>query len=267
MRPIYLEPRIARLKARIEALEKELKGYPAGILKCDRNGDYTKWFIVIPKTEGMKTIRTYLPRSNVELARRMALKTYRYCQLLDLREQLDYWNEYAYPGRELIPMRRSDALLMRNEFRQLIPYDVQSFRDELLGWQSGIYLTDPEMPEDLSVPTLDGGLVRTEGEALIADTLYEQGILYRYRAGIVRPDGNVVYPTFLTKDPLSGEEIPWEHLSGLENGNLLHRHVKQLQQYDKTGYVPMVDLIMTYETKERPLPKKVVSQMIDMFLR
>lgn len=59
----------------------------------------------------------------------------------------------------------------------------------------------------------------------------------------------------------------WEHLGRLDDKDYVNRNLVKLQQYEDSGIYIGDKLIVTAETKERPLSMKTVRKMIEKYLK
>ena len=69
------------LDKKISSVKEHLKHLPSGKLVCSQNGEYQKWY----QSDGHK--KTYIPKSNKQLAEKLAIKKYLSLQLEDLENE------------------------------------------------------------------------------------------------------------------------------------------------------------------------------------
>lgn len=105
------------------------------------------------------------------------------------------------------------------------------------------------MPEDLTIQTMRGDLVRAKGEGFIADALYINKIHYEYE--IILPVSNSrcdsCHPDFYIKDNIRGIPIIWEHFGYMNKTDYVETFINKLETYKKLGFVPGYNLIITFE--------------------
>lgn len=78
-----MEEMLRRVEQRIQALRRELEGFPPGKLVCAGNGNRVKWYYVESHRQ------TYIPKSDYLFAEEMAIKTDKLQELMDLENQRD----------------------------------------------------------------------------------------------------------------------------------------------------------------------------------
>lgn len=261
-----IQMRCDELMARIDQIRKSMKGLPAGILKIDQNGPYAKWYILSKQKEGVKSTRTYLPKQKLALAKKLALKTYYQALLEDLTAEYSYMKKKLTQTDDMPPASSAAKILKNQSFRELLPPEIRSVEEEIADWQNAEYMHNPYMPQELKIPTLSGILVRSKSEAIIADSLFERGILFRYEPGLILQDNRIVYPDFMVRNRYTRLELPWEHLGLMDDQAYVTKNTEKLYRYSLSGYTPMVNLILTFETRTHPLSRPQVMQIIDQFL-
>ena len=96
---------------------------------------------------------------------------------------------------------------------------------------------------------------------MIVYLLHDYKIPFRYESELEL--GQVaVYPDFTIRHPKTGKVFIWEHLGMM--GDLTYRRnaLSKLQLYMEHGWIPSVNLILTFETKEYPLDMAYVEGLI-----
>ena len=258
--------RLNELESKIEDIQKAMKNLPAGILKIDQNGPYVKWYVLNRQKEGVRSMRTYLPKHKLALAKKLALKTYYAALLEDLKTEQICLKKKLSQNESAFPVNSVEKLLQNQSFRELLPPEIRSVEEEIHDWQNAEFARNPYMPQELKVPTLAGISVRSKSEAIIADSLFERGIIFRYEPGIILNDGRMVYPDFMVRNRYTHQEYPWEHLGLMDDPAYIAKNTEKLQRYSASGYTPMVNLILSFETRTHPLSRPQVMQIIYQFL-
>ncbi len=115
--------------------------------------------------------------------------------------------------------------------------------------------------------TRRGERVRSKSEKIIADTLDEFNIPYKYEKVLYLKDGmHSVYPDFTIKRRKDGEIVIWEHFGLMDDPEYADKAVKKLLQYEKNGFILGKNLIITYETANCPLNDIILRQTIKRIL-
>ena len=103
---------------------------------------------------------------------------------------------------------------------------------------------------------------------IIADRLYAKGIPYRYEIYFPMEfeDINYVYPDFEILNVRTQEEFLWEHMGKLGDESYSETQMKKIAGYARSGFIPGKNLLLSFESKNRPLDTYYVDAMIDAFL-
>ncbi len=113
--------------------------------------------------------------------------------------------------------------------------------------------------------TLNGEMVRSKSEKILADLFKSMNIPYVYEPRFVLYDGRVVYPDFALYSEKNGVTIYWEHLGLAEDADYSLRNNKKIIAYEKSGAIVGVNLILSYESADSPLDIKIIRKKIERF--
>ena len=91
-------------------------------------------------------------------------------------------------------------------------------------------------------------------------------IPYKYEVPLPLKGFGIVYPDFVVLNAKQRKVYYWEHLGMMEQPDYAAAAVQKLEQYQKNGIFPGDKLILTYETKTRPLNTKLLEQCIIQYL-
>lgn len=238
---------------------------PDGRLSIVKNGRSSRWKRLYDKKPAEP-----ISKKNPFLAEKLAYKCYLEACLTAVQTRLDMiqhfllncpslpvspidWNQnnkdlhslllsyYERPGNEQQPAL--DATFGSVGFTQ----------GPTLQWLSEDYNRCPDHPEHLIVPTLSNVLVRSKSEALIADELFRNQVPFHYEAAL-SVNGITVYPDFTIFSPNSERKtVIWEHFGLMGSESYAQNMKTKLSAYLDAGYLPGIDLIMTFERKLQPL--------------
>lgn len=158
------------------------------------------------------------------------------------------------------PRVPADFFQISSPYRQLIiPFLYREYSD-VINWYNGEYKQNPEHPELLQYSVKLGFKVRSKSEVLIADGLYEAGILFHYEE-LLLLSGEDPYPDFFV--PITRiEKHVWEHFGAMDKQNYFHRTRGKILNYLDHQWFPWINMITTYETKKNPLSEELVEQHI-----
>lgn len=98
--------------------------------------------------------------------------------------------------------------------------------------------------------TIRGDHVKSKSEVIIADTLYEMGIPYRYEQELLLEGTNPVYPDFTLLNVYTRKEYYYEHFGMMDNPDYCRNCLKKLIRYSCNGYNMGDNLIATFESQK-----------------
>ena len=113
--------------------------------------------------------------------------------------------------------------------------------------------------------TQRGEAVRSKSELIIANVLANHDIPYFYEAPLVI-FGRTYNPDFLVLNKRTRREYYWEHLGMMGNSDYASNAVRKLLDYQRAGYYPGEQIILTSETYQNPLSTQLVNKTIEHYL-
>lgn len=245
------------LDAKIHTLQNQIKQYPQGKLICSRNENRFKWYISDGKTH------TYIPRKDRAFAEELAAKNYLSQCLQELTQEKAAIDSYL-KKHDSINTRSEQMLTEHAGYKELLSPYFQPASEELTKWMQEPFEKNPNYPEQLTVKTASGHLVRSKSEALIDTMLYMKKIPFRYECAL-KFGSTTLYPDFTIRHPTNGNTLYWEHLGLMDDPSYFKNAYSKLQFYTSNGIVPSIQLIITCETKESPLDTQLVELLIEHY--
>lgn len=157
---------------------------------------------------------------------------------------------------------------LKPERKKLITPLKSTIEEKLKIWSNQSYGGNSYGESNKTIITLKGDRVRSKSEMLIADSLYQSGLEYKYEKPLIFSNGYKVYPDFTILDPITGKEIYWEHFGLMDNSDYSKISVKKLFNYTSNGIYQGRELITTFETTDLIPNAKLISEIIyTYFLR
>ena len=238
-------------------IQKDLQQAASGRLAVQKRGGSFRWYL---KDNGK---RSYIPKSQRQMAENLAWKLYLEEKLLDITQQLRAVEAFLkrYPQ---IPGHARRLLEMSEGYRELLFPRLLSVEAELEEWAKAPYEKSREYPEALRHPTVRGEMVRSKSEAQISYFLNRNKIPYKYECAL-NLNGIRLYPDFTTLRPRDRKVIIWEHLGRLDKPDYVDANTAKLNLYIKSGWIPWHNLIITAETGELPLDIGLVEELVRIF--
>ncbi len=249
------------LRQRINALEAHMNAAPDGQL-CIRKRRSRTYFSIRTSS---KDPEIYLSCRDSDMIEAYAQKRYASTVLPKLRANLraaeSFLRQYSGSDEGELASAQSSILL------QLIR-DTYVTRDSCAEawlrqtWPERAYEDDPPQ-----LPTLRGDLVRSKSEAAIANSLFSRGIPYLYEKPLYLPDSEYpVFPDFTILDTYTRTEKIWDHLGLMDDPFYASKNTRKIRRYEKAGYIPGKNLILTFETKDCPFTATNAEQTIKALL-
>jgi len=129
--------------------------------------------------------------------------------------------------------------------------DAKTACDNNLQWQKEPYDQNPKYPEQLTFPCPSGNTVRSKSEVFIDMVLNANQIPYRYECAL-KLGQQTFYPDFTIMHPISGELLYWEHFGLMNNEDYAYSAFSKLKHFYNHGIIPGSNLIVTFESKNKP---------------
>lgn len=114
--------------------------------------------------------------------------------------------------------------------------------------------------------TYKGERVRSKTEILIANTLKDYNIPYRYECPLYLNGFGMIHPDFTALNVRLRKEFYWEHLGMMDDLEYVQKALNRIDAYEKKDIYPGEKLILTYETYRNPISSKSIEKMIQHYL-
>jgi len=159
-----------------------------------------------------------------------------------------------------IPRTPADIFTAGTPYRPFILTHLLNEYSWLINWYLADFRSNPDHPEYLLLPVKLGYKVRSKSEVLSANRMYEEGLLFHYEEELI-VKGETVYPDFIIPfTPL--KKTIWEHSGAMDKERYLKHAKEKINDYLDEGWLPGINMITTYETKESPLIEEQVDHQI-----
>lgn len=157
---------------------------------------------------------------------------------------------------------------MPDELKPYITPDILTDKGYARKWQRERVESARPLRDGEGYKTLRGEFVRSKSEVIIADRLFSREIPYRYEIyfPMKYEDISYVYPDFEILNVRTRQEFLWEHLGMLGDEGYSETQLKKISGYARSGFTPGKNLLLSFESKNRPLDIFYVDVLIDSFL-
>lgn len=262
-----LENRLTQLKQVLAVTQKHLANTPQGHLRVSQKGHNPEFYQI---TEPGDTLGSYIPRTKLVLARRLAQKDYDTRLIKQLKQEIRALQKYLAQTKggsaltaiytKLCPARQSLVTPITLTDAQ---YAAQ--------WQAVSWKGLPFTPDSDDYITARRERVRSKSEVIIADTLARHGVPYRYEYPLKLKSGRdgafrTIHPDFLCLNVRTRAEFYWEHFGLMDDGDYLERTLVKLKEFAENKILPGKNLIFTMESTACKLSTRQIENLINEFL-
>lgn len=236
-----------------------LRVEPKGHLRISKDKNKPRYYHCIDDNQGI-----YIPRSNKELPKLLAQKTYNRTVLKKVETRLKQIEKILqdYTDNEI-----EKIYTCMHKERQLLVTPIEPTWNQLLTeWYEKDY-QGKEFKEGVPVIlTEKGERVRSKSEKIIADYFYRKNILYKYEKPLYLDGYGIIYPDFTLLSKKTGKEIYWEHEGMMDNQEYARKAVQKIESYQMNDIYPNDRLILTFETKQCVLNSKIIENLTARYL-
>lgn len=255
-----------QLKKRIELLnsiaknkKSSLQKAPPGNIRIVKSGKRTQYYLITKKGD---TNGVYLPVKKKSLVIKIFQRQYDKKVCIELEKQLKILKRcYKAYKPEKIEQIYTMQKKGRREYIESVVLNQSKFVEN---WKNTYYEHKQNNSASLKISTSFGELMRSKSEVLIAEALYKKNVPFKYEYPI-SVKNYTVHPDFYCLNVRTGKIIIWEHFGLLENSEYAAQTVQKLYDYQRAGFFPGKNLIISTESKEFPLNSQTIEEIIDAY--
>ena len=243
-----LQEELEQLRGILSRTSERLKSVPDGKLEISKENNHTVYRQSFPRKNGEKRKqRIYLSNKEEALIRALVQKSFdeKVFQAASKQEHAisSFLNTY-------------DPDALRNIYANLSPERKAIVIADIM---------DPEPSGEFF--TSRNEHVRSKSELIIANTLFQREIPYRYEPPLkIIPGKKNWHPDFQVMNPNTLRVYIWEHLGMMDDPDYCNKNIEKIHAYQKAGIFPGDNLIITMETSTKPLSTKEINLIIDQYL-
>jgi len=244
-----------------EKAEENLIGAPAGSLRLGKSQGYPQYFHC---SDDAEPGGRYIPKGNIELAKKLAQKAYdeKILKLTTkrLRQLENILKDYS--DDEIVQVFLSE----HQERQKLITPIEELYEQKLDRWMSQSYSGKGFSVDDPVITTDNGLRVRSKSERFMANYFDSIGLRYKYECPLILKSYGTIYPDFTFLSKRTGKIIYWEHEGMMDNPEYARTATKKIELYEKNEIFPGENLILTFETSTQVLDKKILETLVQRYL-
>jgi hypothetical protein len=206
----------------------------------------------------------YLPKSEINLAKKLAQKSYNK-KIRDKAEiELHILEKY-------IDHLETDQLFNvytgLSDGRKELVIPISMTDEQYISWWKSIqYYPYIIEDQDNFFYTNAGIRVRSKSELMIGNALERFGVPYRYEFPLVLWNNDNVRPDFYCLNVRERVAKVWEHFGKMDDPSYANKNVKKIMDYEQTGFSQGRNFIMTFETSKVALNSKLIDEIIKTYL-
>lgn len=258
-----LKMEMTELEKEIGHLKNTLQDAPKGRIEIKKNRSRIQYYYAREETPYKLQ---YIRKCDEQLAINIVQRDYSQNVLKCLEQRYKIVNA-AFEVYEKTDTRKRYKKTNAERKKLITPRKCDLSNDEYvrawleIPYQGKVFaLTDPE------IYTVKGERVRSKSEKIIADALERKGVPYRYECPICLSGGIHVYPDFTVLNKQTRDIFYIEHFGMMDNPEYAEKVIRKIEEYEKNGIFPGKQLLMTFETKNRPLNTSILCKMISEYL-
>lgn len=206
----------------------------------------------------------YIRKDNLELAKRLAQKSY----------DEDVYNlakKRLYQINRILSDYEDDEIdrLYLNEHperQKLIMQVEKTYKQHLEEWLAIPYV-GKIFEEGTRVIKTDRGMrVRSKSEREIANYFDSIGVKYKYECPLRLNDFGIVYPDFTFLSPYTYKEIYLEHEGMIDDKNYAQSAVRKIEAYGMNGIHIGDRLLLTFESSHTVLNMELLKELTKRYI-
>lgn len=258
---IELTKRDYELVEIITAIDEEIVNAPKESLRASTQRGKSQYYI---RTKPSERSGKYVRKGDLPRAAAIAQRDYDLAlREAALREQASI--------KELLSIRESDLpedvfgklILPRQELA--VPHFI-SDEEYVAQWLAEPYTPKPFEEGSPEYHSADGTRVRSKSEAILGDIFDSYPVPKKFECPLKLYNGKIIHPDYTLLNVSERKEFIWEHFGKADDQSYMEYNIGRLNDLIRSGFYPGINLILTFETKTRPLDTNIVRALIKQFL-
>ncbi len=239
---------------------KKLKNVPVECIRTSSRGNYHQYY----RTDHKTGKRVYLNKNRIDDIRPIIQKEYELKVNKEIREQIGRLEKF---------LRNSNINSIKeiyestgNAKKTLITPIISSDEDYINNWLASHPGCQNPYPPKKQHETMNGEIVKSKSEQLIANALFCRKIPYAYEPRLILDNNTVRYPDFVTLNVRTRKTVYWEHFGRLSDAAYCADNFPKLMLYEQNGIILGDNLVITMESDEEVLDIHSVYRNIEKYL-
>ncbi len=248
------------LESLISEKEDALQDVPEGHIRIVSVKKSFQYYYINPSSPK----EVYLPKSEIDLAKKLAQKSYNKKIRTKAENELHILEKYI---DHLEAYQLFDIYTRYSDGRKELVMPISLTDEQYIQWWKSVQY-DPYVIEDKdNYFFTNGGIrVRSKSELMIGNALERFGVPYRYEFPLVLWNNDNVRPDFYCLNVRERVAKVWEHFGKMDDPSYANKNVKKIMDYEQTGFSQGRNFIMTFETSKVALNSKLIDEIIKTYL-
>lgn len=257
----YVKERVAEIEQVLMDKEMSIEKAPVGKIRVTQNRLATQYYY---RKETVDRNGVYLKRNQNKLAAALAQKDYDCKLIAELTVEIKILKRFlnSYQPKRIEEIYNSLHECRKTLIRPVILPDEDYARE----WMNFEYKMKAFNDGASEYYSAKGERVRSKSEIIIADTLNRFNVPYRYECPINIGGNGTIHPDFTCLNIRTRKEYLWEHNGMMSDADYADYATKRIDMYTLAGYSADENLILTYETVNKPLNSRVIEYYIRKLL-
>jgi len=256
-----VEKRLNDLEGLVIKKHEQLMHAPEGRLRSTQMHGKERYYQYLPGESG-KGI--YLPESKMDLAQALAQKSYDERILAAAEGEMKALQKYLGSVPSVMV---EDIFESYSDSRQKMIVPIMETDEQFL--QRWLNQPSPNVKgrrEHPVVITDQGKEVDSKAELVLSMQFDKKNVPFLQQWPIVLKNGRVIYADFKVLNLRTRREFLWEHLGMLGSEEYCRHSLPRLNELIMNGFIPGVNLILTWESEACKLDLRVINTLINTYL-
>lgn len=256
---VAIKDRKVELERIVKKLEQKVSLAPKGGLRVLKRKNSFQYYW---RKKPQDVNGTYIPKSKIEIANKLAQRDYEQKVLSIAKKELDIINSYeSLIGNESIQAAVEQYNNGRKRLIKPISIPDKQYADM---WQDVKYERFG-FDEENEYYSINGIRVRSKSEVIIANLLEHYDIPYKYEYPLTF-ERSVTRPDFICLNVRTRKEYVWEHFGMMDDMEYANKNIKKISFYEQNGYYAGNNMILTFESSQVPLNSNIIKNKIEQYL-
>ncbi len=250
---------IDQLILKTEKTLKKYKGLPNKRIIISQSNGCDQYYLVDKNTQK----RNYVKKSEKDILTKIAQRDYE----LAINKELKKISKSLGKFLDAYDVERIENIYgkMARARKLIVEPCIETAEYYIEKWKAETYdsLTFNDETEYFSN---NGIRVRSKSELIIANSLEQKGIPYKYERPLFLDDLGMVRPDFTCLNVKTRKEYIWEHFGMMDNIAYANKNIGKINAYERNGFFPGKNMIVTFESSQNNISSNIIKAMLEQYL-